>query len=127
MGPHHRRFETRMVSNRNNNTNIGTTTKHRGGTRCGYFFTTTTILWQYSNVGNLFIMSSGAERSIRYHVALQRVPTRCYRDGSERVCWKLTFIQIIPSRPLWLEAVELTYLASTYGSAHRAHHSSQTN
>merc|ERR1711865_154740 len=30
----------------------GTTTKHRGGTRCGYFFTTTTILWQYSNVGN---------------------------------------------------------------------------
>merc|ERR1711865_72656 len=35
-----------------------TTTKHRDRIRCGYFFTTTTILWQYSNVGNLFIMSA---------------------------------------------------------------------
>merc|ERR1711865_834577 len=76
------------------------TQRSMGGTRCGYFFTTTTILWQYSNVGNLFIMSSGAEHSIRYRVASQRVPTRCYRDRSERVCWKLTFIQIIPARPL---------------------------
>merc|ERR1711865_215262 len=62
-------------------------------------------------------------QTIRNRVALQRVPTRCFRDGSERVCWKLTFIQIIPFRPLWLEAVELTYLASTCnGSAHHSSH-----
>merc|ERR1711865_677234 len=71
------RFETRMVSNRNGIIiqTSGTTTKHRDRIRCGYFFTTTTILWQYSNVGNLFIMSSGADQSIRirHRVAPPRV------------------------------------------------------
>ena len=44
-------------------------------------------------------------------------PRRVLPDRSARVCWKLTFIQIIPARPLWHESVELTRLASTeYGS-----------
>merc|ERR1712028_194373 len=51
----------------------------------------------------------------------------CYRDGSERVCWKLTFIQFIPARPLLLESVELTRLASTAVRAVRKHITSQTN
>ena len=138
--PHHRRFETRVVSNRNGIIiqTSGTTTKHRGGTRCGYFFTTTTIrIWNtgttaarpVSNVGNLFIcMSNGADQSIRYRVAPPRVsPRRVLPWWSARVCWKLTSIQIIPARPLWHESVELTRLASTAVRAVRKHITSQTN
>ena len=39
-------------------------------------------------------------------------------------CWKLTFIQIIPARPLWRESVELTISEHRGTEAHHitSHH-----